>query len=52
MRVTYNNQEKKRKTFNINKLSFFKWFFFSSFGLVKSNQFTNKKIDLEDLKEE
>ena len=27
-------------------------FFFSSFGLVKSNQFTNKKIDLEDLKEE
>ena len=51
MRVTYNNQEEKRKTFNINMLSFFQWFFFF-FLLAKSNQFTNKKIDLEDLKEE
>lgn len=51
MRVTYNNQEEKRKTFNINMLSFFQWFFFF-FLFAKSNQFTNKKIDLEDLKEE
>ena len=50
MRVTNNNQEEKRKTFNINMLSFFQWFFF--FLFAKSNQFTNKKIDLEDLKEE
>ena len=28
------------------------FFFFFSFWLAKSNQFTNKKIDLEDLKED